>query len=80
MEVEDLEIDFFKMIHISLRKVFTYLSLKTVPQGTVKQFTFEMDFPVVGFDAMKLLSGYQFLCFQCLASLLVRIGQIVLRY
>lgn len=29
MEVEDLEIDLFKMIYSFLRKVLTYFSLKT---------------------------------------------------
>lgn len=39
MEVENLGIDLFKMTHISLRKVLTFLSLKTATKGTVKQST-----------------------------------------
>ena len=63
MEVENLEIDFLKMIHVSLRKVFTHLSLKTAAKRTVKQSTPEMDLSLVRFLAVKLLRGYHFSSF-----------------
>ena len=79
MEVENLGIDFFKMIHVSLRKVFPYLSLKTAAKGTVKQSSPEMDLPVVSFDAVILLRGYHF-SLPMLGLLVVLVGLVVLQY